>query len=851
MNWNIRSLSDHFRRMGAAYLILCISLGTTFAVFFRIVDVQKMVAYVPVFVLLTGVTVSLALFAIAFIQGRARSLAERLSDDLHLSQERYRLLERATNDVIWDWDFATGRLVLNEAMQSMFGYSADKIGQDIAWWKDKLHPEDKERVLAGLQSALHTGGEFWADDCRFRRGDGTYATVMNRGYIVHDDAGRVVRIIGSMLDLSDRKESEEARWRSEQKLALHVRQTPLAVIEWNLNFVVTQWNPAAEKIFGYRPGEAVGRHAIGLLVPESARSHVERIWEDLIAQKGGRRSINENITKDGRSINCEWYNTPLVDSAGKVIGVASLASDVTESRQIQAALAAEKERLVVTLRSIGDGVIATDTKERIILMNRIAEQLTSTLQIMGVGRPLAEVFRIIDVRTREDCENPVAKVLQSQGVMELNNRTALLLQREGERMISYSCSPIHDAQSIVIGTVLVFRDITEEKRSVEELLRAGKLESLGLLAGGIAHDFNNIMTVVIGNLSLAKLHASPDDKIFARLEEAEKASVRTKDLTQQLLTFAKGGTPIKQTASITELIRETTDFASHGANVKCEFALPEDLWPVDIDAGQISQVLNNLVINAVQAMPEGGLVRVAAENLTLGEESGLPLHAGKYARIQVRDNGTGIRPDYLAKIFDPYFTTKQTGSGLGLATSYSIIKKHDGLLTVESALGAGTSFYIYLPASDKPVTVLPHAREEPMRGAGRVLVMDDEPLIRELAETMLEHLGYQVELARDGAEAVRLYCQAKENGRPFDAVIMDLTIPGGMGGKETIKKLSAFDPEVRAIVSSGYSHDPVMANFREHGFRGVMGKPYKVEELAKVMHEVLPPGADGVTAGSK
>ncbi len=839
MNWNHRLFLEHLRRMGAAYLTLCLSLALTLLVYFKIKDAQKLVAYVPAFVLLTGLTVSVAVFAIAWVEARGRNLAERLSEDLRRSQERYRLLERATNDVIWDWDFATGSLVLNEAMQSMFGYSADKVGRDITWWKDRLHPEDKDRVLAGLDSALGTGGDFWAEDCRFRRGDGTYATVMNRGYIVHDERGRVMRMIGSMLDLSDRKESEEARWRSEQKLALHVRQTPLAVIEWNLNFEVTQWNPAAERIFGYRPGEAIGHHAIGLLVPERVRGQVEKIWEDLICQKGGRRSVNDNVTKDGRTIACEWYNTPLVDSAGKVIGVASLASDVTESKQIQAALAAEKERLVVTLRSIGDGVIATDTQERIILMNRIAEQLTSTLQIMGVGRPLTEVFRIVDVQSRAHCENPVAKVLQAHGVIELSNRNALLMQRDGERMISYSCSPIHDAQGEVIGTVLVFRDITEEKKSVEELLRAGKLESLGLLAGGIAHDFNNIMTVVIGNLSLAKLQAGPSDKIFGRLEDAEKAAVRTKDLTQQLLTFAKGGKPIKQTSSITELIREATTFASHGANVKCEFSLPDDLWPVEIDAGQISQVLNNLVINAIQAMPEGGIVRVAAENLVLGEETGLPLNAGKYARIQVHDNGTGIRPDYLAKIFDPYFTTKETGSGLGLATSYSIIKKHDGLLTVESALGLGTSFFIYLPGSDKAVPETSKDLQKLLRGAGRVLVMDDEPLIRELAETMLQHLGYQVELARDGAEAIRLYRRAMEDGHPFDAVIMDLTIPGGLGGKDTIKQLKAIDPGVRAIVSSGYSHDPVMAKFREHGFCGVMGKPYRVEELAKVLHDVL------------
>jgi CheY-like chemotaxis protein len=389
---------------------------------------------------------------------------------------------------------------------------------------------------------------------------------------------------------------------------------------------------------------------------------------------------------------------------------------------------------------------------------------------------------------------------------------------------------------------LVFRDITEQVRMADELLRASKLDSLGILAGGIAHDFNNILTSVIGNLSLAKMYSAAGDKVFPRLEEAEKASVRAKDLTQQLLTFAKGGAPVRQTASIVELIMDSTQFTLRGSNVRCAFFLPEDLWPADVDEGQISQVINNLVINAMQAMPEGGVIQVRAENANLGEDNGLGLPPGRYVRIAVADCGSGIRPEHLAKIFDPFFTTKQTGSGLGLATAYSIIKRHDGLINVESTLGIGTIFRVYLPASNQPVQTPQVVQIGPLAGQGRVLVMDDEPLIRELAVTALETLGYRVHTVPDGAEAVRCFAEAKARGDPFQALVMDLTIPGGMGGKEAVKKILALDPNARAIVSSGYSNDPVMAHFRDHGFRGVVGKPYRIEELAKALSEVIHDG---------
>ena len=379
----------------------------------------------------------------------------------------------------------------------------------------------------------------------------------------------------------------------------------------------------------------------------------------------------------------------------------------------------------------------------------------------------------------------------------------------------------------------------ERTRAEEELLKARRIESIGLLAGGIAHDFNNLLTAILGNISLAKMNVTPEDKVFGRLLEAEKASMRASDLTHQLLTFAKGGAPIKRTASIAELLIDSASFALSGSNVKCEFDLPANLWPAEIDEGQISQVINNVIINADHAMTEGGLISVSAQNAIIGAGDHLPLKEGSYIKISIADQGTGIPDELLPKIFDPYFTTKPKGTGLGLTTCYSIVKRHDGLITAESEIGSGSTFYIYLPASEGKLSAEKSDSESPLRGNGMVLVMDDEEIIREVAGKMLRHLGYDVGYAADGSEAIELYTKALSEGRPFDAVIIDLTIPGGMGGKETIQKLTEIDPGIKALVSSGYSHGPIMAEYRKFGFCGVIAKPYKVEDLARSVHEAL------------
>ena len=378
-------------------------------------------------------------------------------------------------------------------------------------------------------------------------------------------------------------------------------------------------------------------------------------------------------------------------------------------------------------------------------------------------------------------------------------------------------------------------DITELWQARQELLNTQKIESLGILAGGIAHDFNNILAAILGYISLARLQLHDPEKAKKRLEEAEKATCRAKDLAKQLLTFARGGEPVKTIIDMRAMLKEAVGFALLGSNVNCVLSLADDLWPLEADEGQIAQVIHNLVLNAVQAMPEGGTVTVSAENAVARE------NGDRYVRFSVEDTGAGIPEENLLKIFDPYFTTKQHGSGLGLATCYSIIKKHGGKIRASSRIGKGSTFTVSLRASLRERASESDTRKTLSQGRGPVLVMDDEKMIREVTQALLEELGYTVECAENGSETVELYLKRKEQGVPFAAVILDLTVPGEVGGRETIKTLLEIDPDVKALACSGYTSGPAMANYREYGFSGVLSKPFRLEELSAAMHDLLIP----------
>ncbi|HIJ89914.1 MAG: ATP-binding protein [Desulfobulbaceae bacterium] len=519
--------------------------------------------------------------------------------------------------------------------------------------------------------------------------------------------------------------------------------------------------------------------------------------------------------------------------------VEDLHREVGERNRAEHELAAEKERLMVTLRSIGEGVICTDIEGRVTLLNKAAERLTGWEQHDAMGNPLEEVFRLIDGETRAPLETPVAKVLRTGQITMLSGHVLLTVKSGGERDVADSAAPIRNEQSEMVGAVLVFRDETEKNRLTAEMLKVKKLESVGVLAGGIAHDFNNILAAILGNIDLALSQIICDEKTSSLLKAAKKASLRAKKLTGQLLTFAKGGEPVKQLAAIGEVIRDSAEFVLRGSNVRGNFQLADDLWPVSMDSGQISQVVQNIIINAAQAMLDGGVVDISCRNVHQDKHG---KDSGNYVCIVIRDSGVGIPANLLDNIFDPYFTTKKEGHGLGLAVTHSIVAKHGGRIMVESEVGEGTTFTIHLPAfpgaklAEEPAVI---RRKKAAGRQARILVMDDDEMIRDITRDVLDHLGYKVVLAADGQEALRLYREHLEAGTPIDLTIMDLTIPGGMGGKETIRELLDFDPQAKVIVASGYSNDPVMANYKKYGFAAMLSKPFDTMELSAEIDRIL------------
>jgi PAS domain S-box-containing protein len=416
-------------------------------------------------------------------------------------------------------------------------------------------------------------------------------------------------------------------------------------------------------------------------------------------------------------------------------------------------------------------------------------------------------------------------------------------KKDGSTFVANGLATVlQEEDGTMIGCQSSVMDITDRRRAEVELQSMQKLQSLGTLAGGIAHDFNNMMTGVVGNISLAKDTLTQNHPGYPLLKEAEKSMNRAIGLTKQLLTFAKGGEPIKEDLNLGTLVEEVARFNLSGSQVTLAYRQDHDLWSVKADKGQLGQVVANLTINARQAMPEGGRLSVMLENVELADEVICGLHQGKYIKVTLQDVGGGIDPKHLDQIFDPYFTTKQAGNGLGLAAVYSIINKHGGHIGVASTLGQGTTFTFYLPASGVPPSAVikpPAMTGPPQDRHAHILVMDDEEMIRGIVVNMLNHYGFSVATAADGQEAIQMYQQAMTAGMPFDVVIMDLTIPGGMGGKQAVQGLLEIDPHVRAIVSSGYADSPVMSHYADYGFKGAVAKPYTQRELQDAVIQVL------------
>jgi PAS domain S-box-containing protein len=632
------------------------------------------------------------------------------------------------------------------------------------------------------------------------------------------------------------KETQQELLLQKNKLEALIQSIPDPIYIKDVDNKYRGCNQAFEKVSGRAEEDVIGKEDMEIFSPEVAASFRKKD-QDMLAVGQAQRTEEQIVGPNGENLFFDIWKTPYIGPDGKLLGLIGICRDINELKFAQQEAEEERERLSVTLQSIGDGVITTNVAGKIVFINRAAEQLTGWDNADAVGKSSSEVFRIFDEKAGGEVLDPVAKILRAGKRLDLS-RDAVLENKNGTKLsIADSGAPIRDRDSQIIGVVIIFRDITREKKMDQERVKIRKLESVGILAGGIAHDFNNLLSAILGNIELASSGVAEKSKVWFLLADAQKATERATKLTYQLLTFSKGGEPIKERTSLPDLISESANFVLHGSLVSCTFSFTDDLWTIHADSGQISQVIQNIILNAKDAMPHGGQISVTCRNVD-DLASGLLLrrHKGNFVQITIQDTGAGIRQEIIESIFDPYFTTKKEGNGLGLAICHSIIKKHGGHITVHSEPQQGTTFSIYLPAMPLITheDATPQGQEESVTST-KIMVMDDDLMLRTLARSQLGALGHDAVLVKDGAAAISTYQEMLESDNPIDIVILDLTIPGGMGGKETAQKILQLDPEAKLIVASGYSNDPVMAEYSEYGFRAAVAKPFTLKELRKAI----------------
>ncbi|SHJ45893.1 PAS domain S-box-containing protein [Malonomonas rubra DSM 5091] len=761
---------------------------------------------------------------------------DKTREELRASREQLEFALRGANSGIWDWFPQENKIYFDDNYYKISGYTPHEFPCAYEEWQNRVHPEDIDQVLEAISQTIDGKNEGFTTKFRFKKKNGDWMWILGQGKVITYDAdGAPVRIAGMHTDIDESKKGELALKNSEARLASILRVAPTG-IGVTLDRVIHRPNRRFCEMTGYNAEELEGLPARKLYLTEEVFEWVGREKYRQISHHGTGTVETQMVRKDGSLFDVLLSSTPInPDNLGE--GITFTALDITDRKQAERNLRESEEHLRTILNSIGDAVIATDFQQKIINLNRVAEKLTGWSENEALEQNLKDVFQLADPEDGKPIKNFVHHLQTSDAHTAKLRHAQLKMKNGGEHQVACSASPIKDTEGSVKGTVLVFRDIGEELRLHSDLQRIQTLESIGILAGGIAHDFNNILMGLFGNITMAKRKLDTEHPAFKNLEKAENSAERAKNLTGKLLTFAKGGEPIRDHVSLTELMKDVVLFDLTGSNVKAIFDIPSDLWTADVDKGQIQQVFSNLTTNANQAMPDGGKLFINLQNYDNTDGKIKNLSPGKYLKVSVRDTGTGINKQDLGKIFDPYFSTKQTGSGLGLATVYSIIHRHKGQIEVDSSPGQGTTFTLLIPASDKtPVEGdnKPKATRRNSVDSARILVMDDELVILDLVSEMLESLGHKVETATDCEKTLRRYRQNE-----FDLLILDLTIPGGPGGLETLKEIHAINSQAKALVASGYAEDPVMSRYEEYGFKGVVCKPYSIEELQHAIETAL------------
>ena len=740
---------------------------------------------------------------------------------------------------------------VNPAGCAMFGYSHEEILSSGI--RLLLFPEDVEESLELMRRCWTDGAHIPAYRMRRKDGSEIWAAITVNTFTVGDKEyclcikrdvteDRLIR-----LELERAKDGLEERVRERtaeiQKTndMLREAQAIAHVGSWERDLVTGEiiWTDEVYRIFGLKPRESeITFDKLLEMVHPDDRERLKRTVGEAI-ERGGDYSIEYRIVRPERTVRVVNVHARLaIDKDGRPVRLVGTVQDITGRKIAEDEIKKSGERLNEAQRVAHVGSWEWDIVRNTLYWTDEIYRIFG-LKPREFGATYEAFLNSVHPDDREFVKKSVNDARYPGGRYSIEHR--IMLPGGEVRTVHEEAEVTFGADGKAVRMIGTVHDVTERKKLEEEAAKARKLESLGTLAGGLAHDFNNLLVGVLGNVSLAKLESKPGDRAFALLSEIEKASLRAKALTRQLLTFSKGGEPVKEKADVCELLKMSADLALKDSGVSFECACPKDRYYADVDVGQILHALNNIILNAREASSRGALIKAATEAVGVAEKDALPLNSGDYIKVSIKDAGKGIPGDVLPKVFDPFFTTKERASGLGLTVAYSIVKKHGGHITVESEPGRGTALHIYLPmAFIEPAGIkAPAPAEEPVKGRGRVLVMDDEDFVRDVAGEILKTLGYEPSLAKDGETALDMYRRSMDEGRRYDLVIMDLTIPGGMGGKDAVKKLLALDPGARAIVSSGYSADPIMSDFRTHGFMAVITKPYRVVEFSRVVKDVI------------
>jgi PAS domain S-box-containing protein len=743
----------------------------------------------------------------------------------------YQDLVETSHDLIFQLDRSGNYTFLNAACEETFGYRMEEmIGRKFSEFQT---PEYAQRDISTFIDLLN-GKELHGYETVHISKDGQEVFLTVNAKAVINDTGTVCSIRGTAFNITSRKLTE--RKLIENEKILKEAQRLAHIGNWQLNLITKEltWSDEVYRIFEIEPGSAELTYEwFFTVIHPDDRKLVENAFQQSLIGESKYNVVHRIMFKDSRIKYVNEKCETVFDSSGNPLFSNGIVQDITDRKIAENRLFEEKELLDITLGNISDAVITTDISGKILIMNHVAEQLTGWTAGDASGKNIRSVLKLIRNSSPDEFENPVKTVLDEK--KQVNFESLLQVESIDKKLknVELSGAPIRKPDGSLFGVVLIVRDITEKLEYSTNLQRADKLEAIGVLAGGIAHDFNNLLGGIFGYIDLAN-ETTNDPVISKYLSKVMSAIDRARGLTQQLLTFAKGGAPLKTPGDLKTLLRNSVPFALSGSNVLCKFEIDESLWQCSFDKNQIVQTIDNIVINAQQAMPLGGIVRVIASNCHIAEGEHSFLQAGNYVRIAIIDTGIGIPNEHIRKIFDPFFTTKEKGHGLGLSTCYSIVKRHGGFIDVESEPGKGSTFIIFLPADNK-VILEQDKMSGKHKGSGIFVVMDDEEVIRETIGGMLELFGYTVVFKNDGEALLEYVRKAIPEGH-IKALILDLTIPGGMGGKEVIQELRNLVGNIPVFVTSGYGDDPVMADPVTYGFTASICKPMRHFEFSQMLN---------------